>query len=146
MNQITRWSPFRQIARFDPITNLEDAFRGWFPQEGRQFEAALDMRLDVSETDSGYAVDVDLPGVRKDDIDISVEGSQVTIRAEVKRDTSSRHGKAVHSERYSGQAYRSLTLPQEIDAAAAKAKYDDGVLTLTLPKKNGAAAQRLSIE
>jgi HSP20 family protein len=145
MNQLTRWSPFRQIARLDPFNELEDAFRGWFPRENRQFERAMDMRVDVSETDKGYAVAVDLPGVRKDDIDVAVEGAQVTIRAEVKRDSSSQHGKEIHSERFSGEAYRSLSLPQEIDAAGAKAHYDGGVLTLTLPKKNGASARHLTV-
>lgn len=145
MNQLSRWSPFRQIARFDPFTDIEDVLRGWLPRGNRQFERAMDMRLDVSETDKSYAISVDLPGVRKDDIDVAVEGSQVTISADVKRDSSSQHGREIHSERYSGHAYRSLSLPQEIDAAAAKAQYDGGVLTLTLPKKNGAAARHLEV-
>lgn len=145
MNQLTRWSPFRQMDRFDPLAEVEDAFRGWMPRAGRQLERAMEMRLDVTESDKGYAVSVDLPGVRKEDIDVSVEGMQVTISAEVKRDASKQHGKEIHTERYSGQAYRSLSLPQEIDAAGARAQYDGGVLTLTLPKKNGSAAKHLQV-
>lgn len=145
MNQLTRWSPFRQMAGFDPFAEVDDAFRGWMPRSARQLERAMEMRLDVAESDKAYAVSVDLPGVKKEDIDVSVEGAQVTISAEVRRDASKQHGKEIHSERYSGQAYRSLTLPQEVDASAARAQYDGGVLTLTLPKKNGSAAKHLQV-
>lgn len=145
MNQLIRWTPFRQLARLDPFPDIEDVVRGWLPRHDRQIERALEMRLDVAESDKEYSVDVDLPGVKKEDIDVSVEGTQVTIRADVKRDVSRQRGKELYAERYSGQAYRSFTLPQEVDAASAKAQYDGGVLTLTLPKKNGSAARHLAV-
>jgi HSP20 family protein len=145
MNQLSRWSPFRQFGRYDPLAGLEEAIGAIFPADGRQLRRAMEMRLDVAEDDKGYSVSVDMPGVRKEDIDVAVEGSQVTIRAEVKRDKSAHRGKEIHTERYEGEAYRSFTLPQEVDAAAAKAQYDGGVLTLALPKKNGSAARHVSI-
>jgi HSP20 family protein len=86
-----------------------------------------------------------MPGVRKEDIDVSVQGSQVAIRAEIKRESTGGRGKKIHSERFTGEAFRAFDLPQEVDAAAAKAEYDGGVLTLTLPKKDGGTARRLQI-
>lgn len=111
----------------------------------RQFENAMEMRLDVNEVDNDYVVNVDIPGVHKEDIDVSIQGNQVSIRAEVKRELSQGKGKELYSERYSGQAYRSFTLPVDVDAAKSKAEYDGGVLHLTLPKSASASTRRLPI-
>lgn len=147
MTMPTRWNPIGSLSRMDPFFDLEDMFRGFGLRPGiaREYERTLDMRLDVNEDDKEYIVNVDMPGVKKDDIDISVEGNQVTVRAEVKREKSSGKGKELYNERYSGQAYRSFSLPSEIDSGNAKAAYDGGVLTLTLPKKAGSAVKHLSI-
>jgi HSP20 family protein len=131
----------------DPFFDIDDLLRGVGsrPSLAREYERTMDMRLDVNEDDKEYVVNVDIPGVKKDDIDISVEGNQITLRAEVNRAKSGGKGKEIYNERYSGQAYRSFSLPTEIDSASAKAAYDGGVLTLTLPKKAGAAVKRLPI-
>lgn len=147
MTMPTRWNPIAALGRTDPIFDFDDLFRtlGVRPTIAREYERTMEMRLDVNEDDKEYTVNVDMPGVKKEDIDISVEGNQVTLRTEVKREKSSGKGKEIYNERYSGQAYRSFALPTEIDSTQAKAAYDGGVLTLTLPKKTGAAAKRLSI-
>lgn len=145
----TRWNPFGQLSRMDPFADFEDLLRGFGPAPrslAREYERTLDMRLDVNEDDKGYVVNVDMPGVKKDDIDVSIEGNQVAIRAEVKREKSSDKGKEIYNERYSGQAYSAFTLPAEIDSTAAQAVYDGGVLTLTLPKKAGMEAKRVSVK
>lgn len=144
----TRWNPIGSLARMDPFLDIEDLLRGFGTRSTleRQYERALDMRLDVNEDDRNYTVNVDMPGVKKDDIDIAVEGNQVSIRAEVKRQKSSGKDKEIYNERYSGQAYRSFSLPGEIDSANAKAAYDGGVLTLVLPKKAGATTRHLAID
>jgi HSP20 family protein len=86
--------------------------------------------------------------VAKDDIHVSVDGSIVKVRAEVKQeDTQNKDDKLLRSERYFGSVSRAFQLPQDVDESQAKAKYDNGVLTLTLPKKKvGAGMQRLRIE
>ena len=149
MNLPSRWNPVGQLGRMDPFFNLDDLFHGFGMRPGiaREYERALDMRLDVNEDDKGYVVNVDIPGVKKDDIDISIDGNQVTVRAEVQREKSKNNdkGKELYTERYSGQAYRSFSLPSELDTGSAKAAYDGGVLTLILPKKTGAAVKHLSI-
>lgn len=146
MNLPTRRNPFNQLARLDPFVDFEDLFRGLIPRSmAQQYERTMDMRLDVNEDDKNYVVNVDMPGVRKEDIDVSVEGNQITIRAEVKRELQQGKGKEIYNERYSGQAFRAFTLPSEVDSATAQAAYDGGVLTLTLPKKATSETKHLPI-
>ncbi len=103
--------------------------------------------VDVRESGNAYTVQAEIPGVAKEDIHVTVDGNIVTLRAEVKQqDTQTSDEKLLRSERYFGSVARSFQLPQEIDNSAAKAKYDNGVLTLTLPKKVGRGSQRLSVE
>ena len=105
------------------------------------------IKIDVKESDKGYTVQAEVPGVSKDDIQVSLDGGMVTLRAEIKQQDSQSEGDMLlRSERYYGAVSRSFQLPQDIDQAQAKAKYDNGVLTLTLPKKSGGGAQRLAIE
>ncbi len=141
----TRWNPFRQLGRLDPLVEIDDLFRNFAKPMYLQRDDMLDMRMDVSEDDKGYRVTVDIPGVKKSDIDVSIEGNQVTINAEVSREKSHESEKEVHCERYSGKAYRSFTLPSEVDAARSEARYDNGVLTLALPRKAGSQSKHLPI-
>jgi len=145
MNQLTHWNPFRQLAQIEPFADMEGLFRGFhLPNFAREYARTMDMRMDVSEDDKAYTVQVDMPGVKKEAIDVSIDGNQVTIRAEVERTHSHGKDKALYSERFSGQAFRSFSLPGEVDRAQARATYDGGVLTLTLPKKAG-AGQRVAV-
>jgi HSP20 family protein len=106
----------------------------------------LTMKVDVAEDDKAYTIRADVPGVKKDDIQIDVEGGQVSIRAEVKRESEKKDGeKVLHSERYYGMVSRSMSLPLEVDTQGAKAEYKDGVLNLTLPKKAAKSARRVSV-
>ena len=108
---------------------------------------AVPMRVDVSEADGAYTVRADLPGVPKESIHVDIDGNRVTIRAEVKRETEQKDGERVlRSERYYGAFARSFALTDEIDDDRAAAKFENGVLELTLPKKAVAGAKRLSIQ
>ena len=134
--------------------NLFDDFFGDFapgffikPLHGDPLPSANQIRIDVKERPNAYSVQAEIPGVSKQDIQVSIDGSVVTLQAEVKQNDQETDGERVlRTERYYGSVARSLKLPQDIDEANAKAKYDNGVLTLTLPKKQAAAAQRLTIE
>lgn len=142
----TRWNPFDRINRMDPFSDFDELLRAFGGRSlAREYEKTMDMRLDVNEDEKRYVVNVDMPGVKKEHIDVSIEGNQIAIRAEVKREKSSDQGKEIYNERYSGQAYRAFTLPTEIDSAAAQATYDGGVLTLTLPKKAGSSSTHLPV-
>lgn len=108
---------------------------------------AAQIRVDVQETPEAYTLHAEVPGVAKDDIQVNVDGKLVTLRADIKpQDRSAEGGKLLRSERYYGAVARSFELPVDVDNSAAKAKYENGVLQLTLPKKTVAAAQRVVIE
>lgn len=110
-------------------------------------ETELSMKLDVKEGDKAYTVHAEIPGVRKEDMQIDINGDQVSIRAEVKREKEKKEGeKVLHSERTYGMVSRSFSLPTDVDAQGAIASYKDGVLELTLPKKASAQSRRLTIQ
>ena len=117
------------------------------PLHGDALPAPSQIKVDVKESDKAYTVQAEVPGVPKDDIHVSIEGNVVTLRAEVKQqDSQTQDEKVLRTERYYGSVARSFQLPGDIDQGHAKAKYDNGVLTLTLPKKLGGGSQRLAIE
>ncbi len=137
------------ITRFSPASDaLDDLFRGFFMQPVRvEGQPEVKIRMDVSEDDKAYTVHAEIPGVKKEDIHVSIEGNQVSISAEVKNEKEVKEGeKLLRSERYYGGVSRAFTLGQEIDEGAAQAKYKDGILELTLPKKVVATARKLVIQ
>ncbi len=117
------------------------------PLHGDALPQPSQIRIDVKEDDAAYKVQAELPGVPKEDIQVSIDGAVVTLRAEVQQHDEKKDGeKLLRSERYFGSVARSFQLPVEVDAASAKARYDNGVLTLTLPKKLEGKVQRLAVE
>jgi HSP20 family protein len=105
------------------------------------------IKVDIKESGQTYIVEAEMPGVPKEDIQVSIEGNVVTIGAEVKQmDRQTADEKTLRSERYYGSVTRSFQLPVDIDKSGAKARYDNGVLTLTLPKKTGTGGHRLAVE
>jgi HSP20 family protein len=137
------------LTRFDPFNDLvDDFFKGFLVRplayEGGRADVLPRMKVDVAEKNGAYTVTAELPGVKKEDIQITIDGPQVTLAAEVKREKEAAQDERVlHAERVYGKVTRSFTLPQEVDEAKAEAKFRDGVLELTLPKK--AAAQRKQV-
>ena len=135
------------ISRYDPFGDLfDDVLRG-FVVGPVGFEAANPvrrMKVDVAEQNGDYKVLAELPGVRKEDIKVNIDGDQVSIVAESRAEKDGE--RVLHSERYFGKVSRAFRLSQEIDEARASAKYSDGVLELTLPKKATAAAKQLTIQ
>ena len=131
---------------------FDDFFRdvspGYYvrPLHGDNLPSPAQIKVDVRETDAAYQVQAEIPGVSKDEIHVAVDGAVVTLRAEVKQqDSQTQAGKVLRTERYYGSVARSFQLPVEVDAGKAEAKYENGVLRLTLPKKLGNSAQRLVI-
>lgn len=134
------------VTRYDP---LDDFFRGFFvrPVEmGKDMEAPT-VKLDVKEQEKAYVVHAEMPGIKKEDIHVTIEGGTVSISAERKAEKEVKEGERVlRSERYFGKVARSFQLGQDVDDAKATAKFTDGVLELTLPKKTAAATKRLVID
>jgi len=140
-------NPLRPLDPF-ALEPFEDSFRGLLrPWRDELAEGAPQIRIDVSEVDDGYTVKADIPGVRKEDIDVRIDGPQVTIGAEIKQETEQKEkGRVLRSERRYGYASRSFTLGCDVDEAKADAKYADGVLELKLVKKAPTSSKRLTIQ
>ena len=140
------------IVRRDPfaVDNLfDDLMKGFFvrPMHYSDETPAVQVKMDVKEDDKSYTVHAEIPGVNKEDIHVNLEGNRISVSAEVKREKEQKEGeKVIHSERYYGKVYRSFSLAQEVDEAHAKAKFENGVLELTLPKKEPTVARKLAIE
>ena len=148
MANLTRWDPFSEMTRFDPFNDVNDYLKGFMLRPVfRGLEAEPEIKLEISETDKAYTVKADVPGVKKEDIQVSIDGKQISISAEVKHEKEEKEGKKlVRSERYYGKQFRSFTLGHDIDDAKADAVYSDGVLQLTLPKKAGTETRKLAVK
>jgi HSP20 family protein len=143
------------IARYDPF----DLFEGMVKSVLRPgFDAAVEARrntlaawipLDVVENDTSYLVWADLPGISKEDVSVSIAGNQVSLTAERKLERAVDQGQGreaiVLNERPFGTLSRQIQFAAEIDDGKAQAAYRDGVLQLTLPKKESAQVKRLEI-
>jgi len=125
---------------------FEDLVRGFFKPVRDNRAAVAPIKVDVVDKTDAIVVRAEVPGVQKDDIQVTIEGDQLTIAAEIKRESEQKEGERVlRSERYVGAVYRSFVLPVEIDEGASTAKYENGVLELTLAKKP-ASARKLTIQ
>lgn len=143
-NELVRLDPFR----FDPMRSIDDMMREFSLMSGlRGVEAEPRIRMDVEETDKDYVITADIPGMKKEDIKVAIEGNTVSIQAQTATEQEQKEGRnIVRRERYLGQQYRSFTLPQEIDDKSAQAEYENGVLKLSLPKKTGSISKNLAIK
>ncbi len=140
------------LVRLDPHADrLDDFFAGFFRPVFNAERGALtnvsEIRIDVREDDKSYTVEAVVPGVKKDDIHVAIDGNEVSITAEVKNEKDVKDGERVlRSERFYGKTTRRFALAQEIDESGAQAKYEDGVLKLSLPKKAATSARKLTIQ
>ncbi len=134
------------LVRRDPF---DDFFRGFLvhPVDMPAGSEAQEMKIDVREQEKQYVVHAEIPGVSKDNIHVQIDGAVVAISAERRAEKDVKDGERVlRSERYVGKVSRSFQLAQEVDESQAVAKYTDGVLELTLPKKAATQSKRLTIQ
>ena len=156
MNLIRRGNPALQAYRPGSVEDqfgrmVESMFEDFFSplaQGGRwDSEGAAAPRLDVKETEKTFEIQAELPGVEKDDIKVSVDGQRITIEAECRQANERREGETVvYAERTARKFMRSFALPTEVDDASAQARLENGVLQLSLPKKQGPEARRLTVQ
>ncbi len=135
MNNVTRFE-----REFFP-----DFFRRFALPVTADFETPGEIRVDVTEEEKAYVVRAEIPGAKKDDIRVQIDGNAVSIRADVKKEQESKAGRMLLKETYAGSSTRAFTLAHEIDDKGAVAKLEDGVLTLNLPKRSGAGSRLLPI-
>ena len=136
---------------FDPMLggSLDSMFKRFLEPMRMELEnGSLDMRLDVMEKNGVYKVRADIPGVKKEDINVRIDGNVVQIDAEAKKEKEEKGNgdKILRRERWEGAVSRTFSLAQDVDESKVKATYEDGVLTLELPKKATSAAKRIAIQ
>jgi HSP20 family protein len=155
MSNITRYDPINELTRFeplltrlDPFLDMDDMFNRLMMRPVLRGGMALEpqIKMDVKEADGKYVVKAEIPGVKRDDIHVTVEGNRVSISAEVRQEKEEKEGeRVIRSERSHGMASRSFTLAEEVDQSKVEAKYTDGVLELTLPRKPGSSRKEIPI-
>jgi HSP20 family protein len=138
------------IARFTPFDEtFNDLLRGFFvrPVGLETGDAPAQFKVDVTEDEKAYTLRADIPGVKKEDISVTIDGDQVAISAEVRSEKEVKNGgRVLRAERHYGKVYRAFALGQAVDETSAQAKYADGVLSLVLPKKDAVASRRIAIQ
>ena len=138
MNRISLYEPFNEV--------FPELLRGFVSQHKQKDVEGLTIRVDLNESEKEFVVTAEVPGAKKEDIKIDIDGNRVSISTEVKRESEKKDGdRLLRTERYYGTASRSFALATEVDEANAKAEYQDGILKLTLPKKPGNGSKRLAI-
>lgn len=146
MSGIVRWEPFREI------TSLRDAMDRMFDEGfwrppvpfGGWGEGTL--ALDMYETEDSVVVKTAIPGMKADDLDVSVTGNTLTIRAETTEEEEIKRERYLRRERRHGSYARSVTLPNGLQADKAEADYTDGVLTLTFPKAEDVRPKTIKVK
>jgi HSP20 family protein len=143
---IERWDPFSEMLTLRDAMNrlIEESF----VRPGTTAVALpgrAGFRADLRETENEYVLEASLPGVKPEDIDISVEGNQVSIRAETKAEEEKQGERYLFRERSYGRFQRTLTLPTNIQADQVNAELNNGILTLTLPKAEEARPRRIQV-
>lgn len=145
-NNLTRFDPFSDLTRFEPFNGVDEWFRDFHLRPAlRDWKVEPRIKIDVAESDAAYTVSAEIPGVRKEDIMVDVQGNEVSIAAEMKRESEEKQGKQLRTERAYGVQRRSFTLASDVDEASVTAHYADGVLSLVLPKKAGKTGKQIPI-
>jgi len=139
MSSLTRWEPFRELAN-----------ERWNrPRSVRPFDircTGLDLGMDVYETDKDLVAQVAVPGIDPDDIEITLTGDMLTIRGEIADEEEEKGRKYLWREMAHGEFIRSVSLPDGLDTDKAEAEFQNGVLTLTIPKREEAKAKRIHVK
>ncbi|NOZ72697.1 MAG: Hsp20/alpha crystallin family protein [Chloroflexi bacterium] len=143
MTQLTRWDPFRELMSMRSLADrvFEDTLLRPFGFDGTNWELALD----IAETDDAYHVEAAIPGVKPEDLDISVVDNVLTIKGEIKREEELKDEQYHLRERRYGSFSRAVTLPSKVDADAIEAVYENGILKLTIPKSEEAKPRRIAV-
>lgn len=135
-----------------PRNLLDDFFQDFpfgyqiAPLHGDPLPRPGQLKVDIKENNGKLVIQAEIPGVKKDDIDVSIDNNVLTIGAEISQyDEDRDNDKVLHSERYYGAVKRSISLPSEVATDQAEARYEDGMLTLTLPKASPDKAQKIAV-
>lgn len=144
---LMRWRPFRDLLSLqEEVNRLFDELFERFPSRLDLFESGWSPRVDVIETDDEVIVEAELPGVKKEDVSVTITDNVLTIKGEKRREREEKAGSYHRVERAYGSFQRSFTLPATVQADKAKATFKDGVLRVTIPKTEEARPKEIKIE
>lgn len=146
MADLMRWDPLRDAMSLREAMDrlFEESFVR--PFGGPRLRSEGTLALDVYETDNDIVVKASVPGVKPKDIDITVTGNTLTIKGETKEETEKEEGNYLYRERRYGNFQRTISLPVEVEADKADASFENGVLTLHLPKVEQAKPKQIAIK
>ena len=144
---LTRWNPYRELVS---MQNILDRLFGDFSARqgagGTWEDRTLSLPVDLVENDREYLLTAELPGIKPEDVDISITGSTLTIKGEFNEEQENEQSNVHFRERRYGKFQRSATLPSSVDADHIEAVFEDGVLKLTLPKQEQAKPKQIPVK
>jgi HSP20 family protein len=141
--EVSNWTPFNRLATIrDEFDRLFDFT---WPSRDTGLLGGWSPALDVYDDKNNLVVTLEVPGMKKEEIDISLHDGMLTVSGERKDEREQTEGQAFRSERYFGKFQRSLSLPAAVEGNKVKASYKDGILTITLPKAEGAKPKQISV-
>jgi HSP20 family protein len=148
MARLRVWDPWRDFGSLQERINkmFDDVIRSSATGDEELATGAWSPAVDIHETDDSFVVSADLPGLKKDDIQINVEDNTLTIKGEKKFEKKVPKDKYIRVERNYGTFVRSFSLPQNVDSTNIKATFKDGILDLTLPKKEESKPKKIAVE
>jgi len=141
MSSLMRWNPYNRVSRLNEL--FEDFFDDALAQ--RREGGFSSPKVDVVEKDNNYLVTAEMPGFTPENIDVSVEGNTLTLRGEVKKENEKDEGQYHLKERQMSSFVRRIPLPSDVNPDQCSADFDNGVLKLTLPKREEAQPKRINI-
>ena len=144
---LNTWDPFAEMADLRRMTDqVFGEFFGRTPSEMASTQGIWSPLVDIHETKDGIQLKAELPGVKQEDIEVSLEGDTLTLKGERRRETEVKENQYHRIERSYGKFQRSILLPEAMDASRVKATYRDGVLEIQLPKKEEAKPKEIKVE
>ena len=145
---IQRYPLLSNISHLTPLVTVGDWFNNLKTHSlSMELENAPEIKINLTENDKSYTVRAQIPGAKKEDVKVQIDGNRVSISAETREQKEEKvSGTVICSEYYEGSSYRSFTLDSDVDETQAQAKFENGVLALTLPKKNGCAGKQIEIK
>lgn len=141
------YNPFYELDRLhNELNNLFDwSFGGEPIQSASLLETGWAPSIDVYDSKENVMVKADVPGMKKEELDVAIQNNTLIIKGEKKQDAEQKEKDYVRTERFYGSFCRAITLPSDVDSAKAQAEYNNGTLTLTLPKKEEAKPKQISV-